>query len=102
MKEIDALLAVEGVDVAFIGPTDLSAALGHVGDFRHPEVVEAIARIEQAARRAGVALGTISRNWEEARALYARGYQLVTLASDAALLTQHAAAVARQFRERGV
>jgi 2-keto-3-deoxy-L-rhamnonate aldolase RhmA len=71
-----------------------------VGDFPHPDVVEAIARIEQAARRARVALGTISRTWEEARALYARGYQLVTLASDAGLLTQHAAAMARQFTER--
>ena len=99
LREVDAMLTVPGLDVVFVGPTDLSAALGHVGDPRHPDVVEAIAAIERAARKAGVTLGTISRNWDEARVLYARGYQMVTLGSDAALVTQHAAAMVKAFRE---
>jgi len=99
VREIDAMLAVPGVDVAFVGPADLSAALGHLGDAGHPDVVAAIAAVERAARKAGVALGTISRSWEEARALWERGYQMVTVASDATLLTQHAGALARRFRE---
>ena len=74
LREVDAMLTVPGVDVVFIGPTDLSAALGHVGDPKYPDVVDAIASIERAARKAGVALGTISRSWDEARVLYARGY----------------------------
>ena len=74
LREVDAMLTVPGVDMVFVGPTDLSAAVGHVGDPKHPEVVEAIAAIERAARKAGVALGTISRSWDEARVLYARGY----------------------------
>lgn len=98
VREIDAMLGVPGVDVAFIGPTDLSAALGHVGDPRHPEVQDAVRKVEGAARRAGVALATISRTWEEAKALYERGYQMVTLCSDTALLTQHAGALAARFR----
>lgn len=99
LADIDGVLAVPGVDVAFIGPADLSAALGHVGQPGHPEVIEAIATIERAAKRAGVALGTISRSWEEARALYDRGYLMVTVASDAGLVTQHAGALVRRFRE---
>lgn len=99
VQDIDAMLAVPGVDVAFVGPADLSAALGHVGDARHPEVVEAIAAVERAARKADVALGTISRTWDDARALFQRGYQMVTLTSDATLLTQQAGLLARQFRE---
>lgn len=99
VKDIDAMLAVPGVDVAFVGPADLSAALGHVGDPKHPDVAGAIAAVERAARKAGVALGTISRAWDDARALYERGYQMVTLTSDATLLTQQAGALARQFRE---
>lgn len=102
LHDVDPMLAVPGVDVVFVGPTDLSAALGHVGDPKHPEVVEAIAAIERAARKAGVALGTISRNWDEAKALYARGYHMVTLGSDAALVTQHAAAMVKAFREMKV
>jgi 2-dehydro-3-deoxyglucarate aldolase len=80
-------------------PTDLSAALGHVGDPKHPEVQEAIAEIEAAAREAGIALGTICRSWEEARSLYARGYQMVTLCSDAGLVTHGAAAMVSAFRK---
>lgn len=99
VQDIDAMLAVPGVDVAFVGPADLSAALGHVGDPRHPEVVEAIATVERSARKAGVALGTISRTWDDASALFQRGYQMVTLTSDATLLTQQAGLLVRQFRE---
>ncbi len=98
VKQIDEMLAVPGVDVAFIGPADLSAALGHLNDARHPEVQDAIARIETAAKQAGVALGTISRSWDEARGLYARGYQMVTLCSDASLVAQGAAAAVASFR----
>jgi 2-keto-3-deoxy-L-rhamnonate aldolase RhmA len=98
LEAVDEILAVPGVDVAFIGPADLSAALGHPGDSKHPEVQAAIARIEAAARRAGVALATISRSWEDARALYARGYVMVTLCSDASLVVQGAAALVASFR----
>jgi 2-dehydro-3-deoxyglucarate aldolase/4-hydroxy-2-oxoheptanedioate aldolase len=98
VAEIDGMLAVPGVDVAFIGPADLSAALGHLGDPKHPEVADAIARVETAARRAGVALGTISRTWDEAKALYDRGYQLVTLCSDSSMVAQGAGAVLQRFQ----
>ncbi len=98
VAEIDGMLAVPGVDVAFIGPADLSAAFGHLGDLKHPEVSDAITRVEAAARRAGVALGTISRTWEEARALYERGYQMVTLCSDGSLVAQGAAALLQRFQ----
>ena len=98
LRDIDAMLAVPGVDVAFVGPTDLSAALGHVGDPKHHEVAEAIATIERAAQKAGVALGTISRGVEDAKPLYARGYQMITLCSDGSLVTQGAGAAVTQFR----
>lgn len=97
VREIDGVLKVPGVDVAFIGPNDLSAALGHVGNPGHPDVQAAIAAVERAARQAGVAVGTISRTWEEATALYARGYQMVTVGGDAALLTQHGPALIKRF-----
>lgn len=99
LREIDAVLAVPGVDVAFAGPADLSAALGHVGDAKHSDVQEAIQKIEAAARRAGVALGTISPNWDEARALYGRGYQMVTLCSDANLLAQVVGDLVKTYRK---
>jgi 2-dehydro-3-deoxyglucarate aldolase/4-hydroxy-2-oxoheptanedioate aldolase len=99
VEHVDDLLGVPGVDAAFIGPADLSAALGHLGDSKHPDVMDAISRVEAAAKRAGVALGTISRTWNEVPALYARGYQMVTLCSDAGLVSQGAAAVLAAFHK---
>ncbi len=53
VDQIDRILEVEGVDVAWIGPTDLSQSLGHQGRTDHPEVWSAIERICVAARKAG-------------------------------------------------
>src|SRR5574343_1429830 len=58
LKNLDAIAATPGVDVVFIGPADLSAAMGHVGNPGHPEVQaaieDAIARILQAGKAPGI------------------------------------------------
>lgn len=51
-RNLDEILAVPGIDCCFIGPADLSATMGHLGDVRHPEVVEVILDIIQRCRRA--------------------------------------------------
>jgi 4-hydroxy-2-oxoheptanedioate aldolase len=58
LDNLDAIAAVDGVDGVFIGPSDLSASLGHVGNAAHPDVQkaieEAIARINKAGKGAGI------------------------------------------------
>ena len=49
---IDDYLAIDGVDVLFLGPTDLSQSLGHPGDLRHPDVLAALDRVADGGRRA--------------------------------------------------
>ena len=99
LAEIDEIVKIPGVDVIFIGPADLSTALGHMGDPGHPDVQAAFTRIEAAARAQGVALGNITRNWDQARALYQRGYQFLTLCSETTLLTQGGQEVLERFRK---
>ncbi len=99
LADVDAIARVPGVDVLFVGPGDLSTALGHMGDPGHPEVVAAIERIETAAKAHGVALGNITRNWEQARELYKRGYQFLTLCSDTTLLVQGAKELVGKFQQ---
>lgn len=99
VAEIEDIVRVPGVDVVFVGPADLSASLGHLGNPEHPDVQAAMARVESAAKAAGVALGNITRSWEQARELYARGYQFLTLCSDTALVVQGAQQVATRFRD---
>lgn len=98
VQNIDEILQVPGVDVAFIGPNDLAASLGHIGDLKHPDVLAAITIIEKAAKKAGVVLATVTHDWAEAKALYQRGYQMLTLCSDVSLLKQGAADLLRKFR----
>ncbi len=100
VENVKEILAVSGIDVAFIGPADLSAACGHLGDPAHPEVKAAIARIEEAAQAARVPLGTVAQGWEQAEALYERAYQLVSLSGDTAILARTSSDLVKRFRER--
>lgn len=82
VNNLDAILAVPGIEVLFVGPSDLSASMGHLGHQEHPDVQAAIDLTIKKATAAGVALATVSRNPEEAVANAQRGFQLVTLGSD--------------------
>jgi 2-keto-3-deoxy-L-rhamnonate aldolase RhmA len=73
---------------------------GH-GDYQTPlaqlQAIEGSPVIPVAARAHGVALGNITRGWEQARELYKRGYQLLTLGSDTALVVQGAHELVTRF-----
>ena len=70
----------------FIGPFDLSARLGHLGEPDHPEARAAIAEIEAAAKTAGVKLGGIPTPERGAANLMNAGYSLVLADADVLLL----------------
>ncbi len=99
IDNLEEIAKVPGVDALFIGPMDLSTSMGHFGNPAHPDVQAAIARVEAAAKRLGMPLGTISGSWEQAKALYDRGYQLITLLSDSVLLSKIGADTMAKFRE---
>jgi 4-hydroxy-2-oxoheptanedioate aldolase len=60
MERVDEIAAVDGVDVLFIGPTDLSHSLGLAGQLGHPTVVEAMDRIARRTLAAGKWLGLLA------------------------------------------
>ena len=99
IADIGNILDVPGIDVAFLGPNDLSADLGHVGQWTHPEVLEAIATLEEAADKRNIPLGTISRDWEAAQACLDRGYRLQALMGDIPLLIASAKEMVSRFRK---
>jgi 4-hydroxy-2-oxoheptanedioate aldolase len=61
LKNLEAIASVDGIDGVFIGPGDLSAALGHLGNPKHPEVLaaieDAIRRIQACGKAAGILTG---------------------------------------------
>jgi 4-hydroxy-2-oxoheptanedioate aldolase len=88
LDNLDAILSVEGLDAVYIGPSDLSLALGCRPDFDHPEpkAAQAIEHILERARAHGVVAGVHNGLPEVARARVAKGFRFVTVGSDARLL----------------
>lgn len=78
----EEIAAVAGVDALFVGPADLAASLGHLGESRHVEVQQAIERVLAAAKAQRKAAGIFAGSAEEARDYAARGFTLIALAAD--------------------
>jgi 4-hydroxy-2-oxoheptanedioate aldolase len=88
--EIDEIASIEGIDMLFIGPLDLSAAYGSLGNFNSPEFTGACAQIERATLASGKLLGNLSYPERSAKQLYQSGYNLVMSGLDIQLLKQAA------------
>ena len=86
VEAVEEIAAVEGVDLLFIGPFDLSANLGFLGQPDHPEVREKIGHVERVAKAAGKLLGAIPTPGRGFEQLIEAGYDLVLLDTDTALL----------------
>jgi 2-dehydro-3-deoxyglucarate aldolase len=82
---IDAIAAVEGIDGIFVGPSDLAAALGHLGDAAHPEVQDAIHHVFDRATAAGKASGILTPVEADARRYIEWGATFVAVGSDLGL-----------------
>jgi len=82
IKNLDDMLSVDGFDVMFVGPFDLTQALGVIGQPNHPKVLEAIDMIVKKTRAAGKAAGIIAADAEKARKLIEQGFQYIIVGSD--------------------
>ena len=99
VENIHEIAAVEGVDGIFIGPADLATSMGHLANPAHPEVQEAIRKIEEAVLPTGKFLGTVAANAEAAQKLYDRGYGIVYFMSDLGALVKAAMSEVQKFKE---
>jgi 4-hydroxy-2-oxoheptanedioate aldolase len=93
LKNLDDILRVPGVDAIYVGPSDLSLALGFKPrlDQTDPPVVEAQREIVEACKRHGVIAGIHNATADYAVKMIADGYRFVTLASDGRHLAAKAA-----------
>ncbi len=85
---IDEVLKVEGLDVIFIGPMDLSQSYGVPGRPGEPEVQAAIKTVTQKTLAAGKAVGTVAGTPEAAKKLIEQGVQYILLASDQGMIVK--------------
>jgi 4-hydroxy-2-oxoheptanedioate aldolase len=94
VEQVDQIAAIDGVDVLFVGPQDLSHDLGVPGDLQAPSYLAAVERVRAAAARHGKAPGLLVRDGATAAGRQAEGWTFVAIGSDTTLL---AAAVAGEL-----
>jgi 2-dehydro-3-deoxyglucarate aldolase len=85
LEAIDDICAVEGIDAIFVGPSDLAANLGHLGNLRHPDVQKAIAEVITRVKARGKAVGILAPDENDARAYMDLGASLVAVGGDQGL-----------------
>jgi 4-hydroxy-2-oxoheptanedioate aldolase len=103
LKNLDEILSVDGVDAIYVGPSDLSIAMGLRPrlDQTDPPVVEAQQKIAEACRRHHVVAGIHNATATYALKMIAEGYQFVTLASDSRHMAAKAAEEVGIVRKTG-
>ena len=99
LKNLDAIAATPGVEGVFIGPADLSASMGHVGNAAHPDVQAAIADAIARILKAGKAPGILTPDRQLAAQYLQLGAVFVAVGLDAQILMRHTSDLAAHFKK---
>jgi 4-hydroxy-2-oxoheptanedioate aldolase len=98
LDQLEQVAAVDGVDGVFIGPSDLSAAMGHLGNPSHPDVQAAILGVPQRLKASGKAAGILAPVQADAKRYIDAGYRFVAVGSDLGVLARNSEALAAGFK----
>jgi 2-dehydro-3-deoxyglucarate aldolase/4-hydroxy-2-oxoheptanedioate aldolase len=99
VEEVDAIAAIDGVDFLFVGPSDLSQALGVLGDFTHEKCLAAVDMVSAACSSNGKRWGAVTPNAAYASLMVAKGCTLVSATNDVKLVTAGMAATREDFAD---
>jgi 4-hydroxy-2-oxoheptanedioate aldolase len=97
LEEVDDIAAIDGVDLLFVGPSDLSQALGVIGDFEHERCLAAVDRIAAACKANGKQWGAVTPSVGYAEMVIDKGASLISPTNDVKLVAAGLASVRAQF-----
>ncbi|MGH7987521.1 MAG: 4-hydroxy-2-oxoheptanedioate aldolase [Candidatus Binataceae bacterium] len=98
LENLREIAAVDGVDGVFIGPADLSASMGHLGNMTHPEVLATIEHCIADIRKANKAAGILMSDETLARRYLELGCSFIAVGADDLLLAQAADRLAKKYK----
>ncbi len=99
LDALEAIATVEGVDAIFIGPSDLAADLGHLGNAGHPDVQAAISDACRRAQAIGKPIGILAPVEADARRYFADGFGYVAIGSDVGILAAGSSSLVARMRD---
>ncbi|MBF9002267.1 aldolase/citrate lyase family protein [Vibrio nitrifigilis] len=97
LTNVEDILAVDGIDGVFIGPSDLAASLGHLGNPSHPEVFDSICNVINAAKKAGKSCGILAPKQDDANRYLELGANFVAVGSDIGIFKSAAVQLKEKF-----
>lgn len=95
---LDDILAVDGIDAVFVGPGDLSAAMGRMGQGASEDMMKIMEDCAKRAHTAGKPIGALALNIDMAKRLLDMGFDFVPISNDIAMLTRAARATLEEIR----
>lgn len=98
VKNIDAILKIEGIDCVFVGPYDLSGSMGKIGKVTDSEVLEAISKIRDACIRGVIPLGIFGVTADSVQPYIEQGFKLIAVGIDVMLLGSSARNIIEDLR----
>lgn len=101
LQQLEAIATVDGIDGVFIGPSDLSASFGHIGNRSHSDVQNAIQDAGSRLAKLGKAAGILTPDEAEARKFISWGYSFVAVGSDIGILASSTDALAKRMKSEG-
>jgi 2-keto-3-deoxy-L-rhamnonate aldolase RhmA len=99
LNSLDAVAAIEEIDVLFVGPMDLSIVLGVFGQPDHPRFVDALKATADAAAKQGKAAGILLQKPEEFKKYYELGFRFIACGSDSSFVRHGACKMAKKLHD---
>jgi 4-hydroxy-2-oxoheptanedioate aldolase len=99
IDNIESIAAVDGIDGVFIGPADLHASLGYMGEISNPKVMPVIDEAIKRIRKCGKAPGILTPSEDNAKRQLSLGAQFVAVGNDIGLLARGAEALLARFKQ---
>ncbi len=100
LDEADDIAAIPGVDLLFVGPSDLSLVLGCVGEFHHPKLWEAIEKISKACAAQGKTWGCVAPDAKFAQRAEELGCRMLTMGNDTLMMRRGVDALKAAFEKQ--
>lgn len=101
LDNLDEILSVQGPDIVFIGPYDLSQSLGVPGQTMHPIVIEKTRAIVKACQERGIAVGNFTETVEQSHFWMEQGLRYLSFSVDVGLLYESCAQIVKNLKNRG-
>ena len=97
MDNLEEILSIQGIDVAFVGPLDLTTNLSIPTQYDNPSFKEALEKILKTCREYDVAPGIYAVSLENAEEMISKGFRFVSLMSDMRILKSGYKEALRKF-----